>query len=110
MSDEYEYGTEPDWRGHDASASEHDFDASVKDLLSKCQIRITRCELLVPFAHNSAQCYRGGIVYEVRPGDWRIEDRPGRFKNAAEALAFLAESIEIDRHKMLNEEFQKDVI
>lgn len=109
MSDEYEFGEEPNWRGHEPSTSEHDSSLNVVSLLAKSEVRITRLDLVVPFSHDPSKSYKAGTIYEESPGTWKIENFSGKFNSSSEAMWFLAETIDMQRTQMLNDEFQKEI-
>jgi hypothetical protein len=102
---------EPNWRGHEPADSEHDFRANVASLMANCDVRITRIELLAPFACNPEQKYVAGCIYLNNRG-WNIEGREhlGHFNIAETALNTLTEWIEIERTAQFQKEFRESGI
>jgi hypothetical protein len=107
----YEFGEEPNWREEPEPETPVDeFEKNVKDLISKSAVRCTRLQLLVPFAHDPDNKYVGGTIYLDDSHYWRIEGKDQAYGNSQEALYQLAQSIELSRINMINEEFKESGI
>ena len=78
------------------------------DLLEKMELRSTRHEVLLPFAHDPKNYYVEAIVYEGKGHYWFIEGSSTKFKDDIDAIRFVVELADAKRLKALNDEFEKE--
>lgn len=106
MSDEYEYGEEPDWRGEiEIPANLSPTSRNIVETLLQTVARPTRYEIWAPFACNPEQKFLLGVIYEGEGRYWYIEGQDGKFHTGDDAVHQMMENLEIKRQAMLNDEF-----
>lgn len=78
------------------------------DLLTKVEVRPTRFEVLLPFAHDPKNCYVEAVVHEGEGRYWYIEGSSTKFKRCSDAVLEVVKMADANRTRMLNEEFEKE--
>ena len=110
------YGETPDWRGEEEERQEkvlereHDASINVRELLSQCEIEITRANLIVPFSHDSTKKHVAAVLVKGKNRKWKVEGHKSEFGGQLEAALWYIELVESQRAKMLNQAFAESGI